>query len=101
MCSSDLALVRAAVNGELDGVETQQDPIFGLHIPVTVPGVDAKLLNPVDTWADPAAYEESARKLAAQFVKNFEQYAAMVAPEVLAVAPDPAGVEAPEFGAEG
>ena len=95
------ALVRAAVNGELDGVETQQDPIFGLHIPVTVPGVDAKLLNPVDTWADPAAYEESARKLAAQFVKNFEQYAAMVAPEVLAVAPDPAGVEAPEFGAEG
>ena len=34
----------AAAVGELDGVETQQDPIFGLHIPVTVPGVDAKLL---------------------------------------------------------
>jgi hypothetical protein len=39
--------------------------------------------------------------LAAQFVKNFEQYADMVPAEVLAAAPDPAGEEAPDFGAEG
>jgi phosphoenolpyruvate carboxykinase (ATP) len=95
------ALVRAAVSGELDDVETQQDPIFGLHIPVAVPGVDAKLLNPVETWDDPAAFEKKAHQLAAQFVKNFEQYADMVPAEVLAAAPDPAGEEAPDFGAEG
>ncbi len=95
------ALVRAAVSGELDAVETMQDPIFGLHIPIAVPGVDSTLLNPVETWDDPVAFENSARKLAAQFVKNFEQYAAMVEPAVLATAPDPAGVEAPAFGAEG
>jgi phosphoenolpyruvate carboxykinase (ATP) len=95
------ALVRAAVSGELDDVETQQDPIFGLHIPVAVPGVDAKLLNPVETWDDPAAFDKKAHQLAAQFVKNFEQYADMVPAEVLAAAPDPAGEEAPDFGAEG
>jgi phosphoenolpyruvate carboxykinase (ATP) len=95
------ALVRAAVSGELDDVETRQDPIFGLHIPVAVPGVDSTLLNPVETWDDPAAFEKKAHQLAAQFVKNFEQYEGMVPAEVLAAAPDPAGEEAPDFGAEG
>ncbi len=95
------ALVRAAVNGELDQVETAPDPIFGLHIPVAVPGVDSTLLNPVDTWDDKAAFETTARRLAAQFVKNFEQYAAMVPASVLAVAPDPGDEVAPDFGAEG
>jgi phosphoenolpyruvate carboxykinase (ATP) len=95
------ALVRAAVSGELDNVETRQDPIFGLHIPVAVPGVDSKLLNPVETWDDPAAFEKKAHQLAAQFVKNFEQYEGMVPADVLATAPDPAGEEAPDFGAEG
>ena len=42
-----------------------------------------------------------AHQLAAQFVKNFEQYEGMVPAEVLAAAPDPAGEEAPDFGAEG
>ena len=93
--------MRAAVNGELDGVETVQDPIFGLHIPTAVPGVDAALLNPVETWSDPAAFETTARRLAAQFVKNFEQYAGMVPAEVLAAAPDPGDEVAPDFGAEG
>jgi phosphoenolpyruvate carboxykinase (ATP) len=95
------ALVRAAVNGELDDVETVQDPIFGLHIPKAVPGVDPALLNPVETWDDPAAFETTARRLAAQFVKNFEQYAGMVPAEVLAAAPDPGDEVAPDFGAEG
>ncbi len=95
------ALVRAAVSGELDRIETVQDPIFGLHIPKAVPGVDQTLLNPVDTWSDTAAFETTARRLAAQFVKNFEQYAGMVPAAVLAIAPDPGGEVAPDFGAEG
>ncbi|MBM3680205.1 MAG: phosphoenolpyruvate carboxykinase (ATP) [Actinobacteria bacterium] len=95
------ALVRAAVNGELDQVETVRDPIFGLHIPVAVPGVDSTLLNPVDTWDDAAAFETTGRRLAAQFVKNFEQYAGMVPASVLAAAPDPGDEVAPDFGAEG
>ena len=94
------ALVRAAIGGELDDAETTIDPIFGLHIPVAVAGVDPSLLNPRDAWADKDLYDVTAHKLAAQFVKNFEQYADMVAPSVLASAPDPAGEVAPDFGME-
>jgi phosphoenolpyruvate carboxykinase (ATP) len=80
-------LVRAAINGELDNAETRQDPIFGLHVPVSVPGVDAKLLDPVQTWPDPAAFEETAKKLAAAFKENFAQYESMVSPAVVAAGP--------------
>ncbi|MBM3665381.1 MAG: phosphoenolpyruvate carboxykinase (ATP), partial [Actinobacteria bacterium] len=64
-------LVRAAINGQLDNAETRQDPIFGLHVPASVPGVDADLLDPVKTWPDPSAFEETARKLADVFRENF------------------------------
>ena len=94
------ALVRAAISGDLDDAETMIDPIFGLHIPVAVAGVDPSLLNPRDAWADKDLYDTTAHRLAAQFVKNFEQYAEMVSPGVLAAAPDPAGEVAPEFGQE-
>jgi phosphoenolpyruvate carboxykinase (ATP) len=80
-------LVRAAINGELDNAETRQDPIFGLHVPVSVPGVDGKLLDPKQTWADPAAFDETAKKLAAAFRENFQQYESMVSPEVIAAGP--------------
>ena len=86
------ALVRAAVSGELDDVETRIDPIFGLHIPIAVAGVDPALLNPRDSWSSPSEYDTAARRLAAQFVKNFEQYAEMVSEGVRAAAPTP-GVE--------
>jgi phosphoenolpyruvate carboxykinase (ATP) len=81
------SLVRAAVSGALDGVETKTDPIFGLAIPVAVPGVDSALLDPRSTWPDPAEYDEKARALAAEFVANFQQYADMVDPAVVAAAP--------------
>ena len=38
-----------------------------------MPGVDAKLLDPRSTWADPAAYDRKARELAAMFVANFDR----------------------------
>ena len=80
-------LVRAAINGELDSAETRQDPIFGLHVPVSVPGVDPKLLDPIQTWPDPAQFDETARKLAAAFKENFATYESMVSPAVVAAGP--------------
>jgi phosphoenolpyruvate carboxykinase (ATP) len=68
------ALVRAAIKGELDNVETFVDPFFGLNIPVEVPGVPAEILNPRNTWDDPEAYDEQARKLKARFEENFTQF---------------------------
>jgi phosphoenolpyruvate carboxykinase (ATP) len=69
------SIVTAALNGDLADVEYEQEPYFGLFIPRSCPGVDAKLLNPINTWADKDAYIKTAKKLASDFVKNFEQYA--------------------------
>jgi phosphoenolpyruvate carboxykinase (ATP) len=69
------AMVRAALAGALDEADTATVPFFGLEIPTAVPGVPSEVLNPRDTWADPAAYDERARDLAAAFRKNFEQFA--------------------------
>ncbi|MSO43762.1 MAG: phosphoenolpyruvate carboxykinase (ATP) [Thermoleophilia bacterium] len=80
-------LVRAAIAGDLDHAETRQDPIFGLHVPVNVPGVDPALLDPKQTWPDPAAFDDTARKLAAAFRDNFTQYEAMVSAAVIAAGP--------------
>src|SRR5690606_12658465 len=68
------AMVNAALSGALDDVETVVDPVFGLHIPVRVPGVPDEVLQPRKTWADPAAYDEQAKKLAAMFRENFEKF---------------------------
>ena len=80
-------LVRAAINGQLDNAETRQDPIFGLHVPVSVEGVDPKLLDPIQTWPDPAQFEETAKKLADAFRENFKQYEGMVSADVVAAGP--------------
>ena len=65
------ALLRAALSGELDGVMYRVDPIFGLDVPVEVPGVDSALLDPRSTWHDSDAYDAKARELARMFRENF------------------------------
>ncbi len=76
------AMVRAVLNGELDAAPMREDPIFGIQVPEACPGVPPEILQPRSTWADPAAYDEQARKLAADFVEHFEQFAADVPAEV-------------------
>ncbi|MEI2471217.1 phosphoenolpyruvate carboxykinase (ATP) [Peribacillus frigoritolerans] len=68
------AMVQAALEGELANIETIKDDIFGLDIPLHVPGVPDEVLQPIKTWADPAAYKEAATDLAAQFRANFTKF---------------------------
>ncbi|HET6380540.1 MAG TPA: phosphoenolpyruvate carboxykinase (ATP) [candidate division Zixibacteria bacterium] len=68
-------MVRAALNGELDDVSYEEDPVFGTMVPVAVPGVPSEVLRPRDTWPDPDAYDAKAAELARMFRENFEQYA--------------------------
>lgn len=68
------AIIDAIVSGELAKVETVHLPQLNLHIPVAVAGVDSNLLNPRDTWADKAAYDQYASKLATEFANNFKKY---------------------------
>ena len=68
------SLLNAALNGDLDPgkVELETHPIFNLRIPKTCPGVPDEILNPRNTWADPAAYDAQAAKLRDMFRQNFE-----------------------------
>ena len=68
-------MVRAAINGDLANVDMVVDPVFGVEVPTSVPGVPAEILRPRDTWPDPAAYDAAAKRLAAMFHKNFAAYA--------------------------
>ncbi len=70
------ALLHAALSGALDEVEYRTDELFGFEVPVEVPGVDPRLLDPRSTWADPAAYDANARELAQMFVQNFASFGA-------------------------
>jgi phosphoenolpyruvate carboxykinase (ATP) len=68
------ALVSAALNGELHESEFVTEPAFGLHIPVSCPGVPTEVLNPRNAWADKEAYDQTASELAAKFEENFKQF---------------------------
>jgi phosphoenolpyruvate carboxykinase (ATP) len=81
------AMVNAVLDGDLANVEYETDPIFGLEVPQTCPNVPEEVLNPKNTWADKAAYDAQAKKLAAMFNENFKQFEDQVSEEVLNTAP--------------
>ena len=68
------AMITAALNGTLEKVLYQPDPVFGIFIPATVQGVPDAILQPRGTWADPAAYDTAAQALAARFHQNFVKF---------------------------
>ena len=81
-------LLHAALSGALDDVAYRVDPTFGFEVPVSVPGVEAALLDPRSTWGDPAAYDAKARELAEMFRANFEKrFAADVDPAIASAGP--------------
>jgi phosphoenolpyruvate carboxykinase (ATP) len=81
------AMVHAALDGRLNKVEFNKDPVFGVEVPVSCPGVPPEVLNPRDTWTDKKAYDAQAKKLAQMFVDNFKQFEDGVTDEIKAAAP--------------
>lgn len=81
------ALVRAAIDGTLALVPMRHDPIFGFEVPTSCPGVPSAILDPRSAWADAAAYDVQARRLADMFVENFRAFAGETPAEVQAAAP--------------
>ena len=80
------ALLHAALDGSLSGVEFRKDPNFGFDVPVHLEGVDDTLLDPRQTWQDPEAYDAQAARLVQMFADNFAQYEAFIDEDVRAVA---------------
>ncbi|CAN5495913.1 phosphoenolpyruvate carboxykinase (ATP) [soil metagenome] len=83
------AMVSAALDGSLKDVQTRHEPVFGLEAPVSCPNVPDEVLDPRGTWANPAAYDAQAAKLASMFVANFEQFGPDVAEQVRDAGPMP------------
>jgi phosphoenolpyruvate carboxykinase (ATP) len=79
------ALVHAAIDGALAGVQFEKEAFFGLEIPKTCPGVPAEVLNPRNVWKDKTAYDATAGDLLERFRKNFEQYRGYVSDDVAGV----------------
>lgn len=81
------AMVNAALAGGLDSVDFAPDPVFGMDVPTSIPGVPSEVLRPRDAWADGAAYDAAAAKLAEMFRANFAQFESEVSDEVKAAGP--------------
>jgi phosphoenolpyruvate carboxykinase (ATP) len=67
-------IIDAILNGSIDKAPTKTIPYFGLEVPTQLQGVDTGILDPRDTYAAPAQWEEKAKDLAARFIKNFEKF---------------------------
>lgn len=67
-------IIRSIQKGDLEKIPTEQDPIFGLHLPLEVQGVDSKYLRPQQTWKNQANYEPSAKKLADSFREQIKKF---------------------------
>ncbi|MCA0984472.1 phosphoenolpyruvate carboxykinase (ATP) [Halobacillus yeomjeoni] len=68
------SMIQAALEGELNSVETYTDPFFGLNIPMHVPGVPDEVLIPRKTWENPEEYDQEAKQLADKFHENFKKF---------------------------
>jgi phosphoenolpyruvate carboxykinase (ATP) len=81
------SMITAALTGKLDSIKYETLPIFGLQMPTECADVPTNILNPRNTWKDKDSYDTTANKLAASFIKNFEQYASAANEEIMAAAP--------------
>jgi phosphoenolpyruvate carboxykinase (ATP) len=81
------AMVKAALEGQLDGVAFDKDPAFGLDVPRECPGVPENVLNPRNTWDDPSAYGAKAEDLVGLSKEHFKQFANDVPPEIAQAGP--------------
>jgi len=75
------AMVQAALEGELNHVETVKDEYFGLNIPLHIAGVPDEVLQPRKTWSNQEAYDQKAKELAVKFRENFKKFS-NVSPEI-------------------
>lgn len=81
------AIIDAIHSGELGSIETQADPVFGVGVPRSCPGVPTEVLVPENTWEDKLAFKKMVEKLAGLFHQNFEKYSDQASEEILSAAP--------------
>jgi phosphoenolpyruvate carboxykinase (ATP) len=68
------AMIKSALNGKLDDVQTEKHAVFNFMIPTECAGVPSEILNPRATWTDKDHYDKKAKQLASEFKANFEKF---------------------------
>jgi phosphoenolpyruvate carboxykinase (ATP) len=81
------SLLNAALDGHLDQVEYQTDPIFGFKVPRSCPDVPDQVLDPSSSWSSKEAYLKRYKSLASRFIDNFKKFEDQVSEEVKRVGP--------------
>ncbi len=79
-------IIDAILGGDIKNAPTKKIPYFDFEVPTELPGVDTGILDPRDTYANPAEWEEKAKDLAARFIKNFDKYTTNEAGKALVAA---------------
>ena len=67
-------IIDAILDGSILKAQTKKIPYFDFEVPTSLPGVDPKILDPRDTYADAKQWDDKARDLADRFVKNFVKF---------------------------
>jgi len=81
------AMIKAVLSGALKDAASKPDPIFGMAVPLSCPGVPSEILDPRATWKDQAAYDRKSRELAVMFEKNFAENAIDASAEIKRAGP--------------
>ena len=79
-------IIDAILDGSIDKAPTKTIPYFDFVVPTELPGVATNILDPRDTYADPAVWEEKAKDLASRFIKNFVKFTGNEAGKALVAA---------------
>ena len=77
------AMITAILQGELDNVDFDQHPIFGLYMPKYCPNVPTEMLDSMNTWLQKGAYISKAIQLAHSFHLNFEKFASEASEQII------------------
>jgi phosphoenolpyruvate carboxykinase (ATP) len=67
-------IIDAILDGSIDKAPTTTIPYFNLAIPTALPGVETRILDPRNTYANAADWDAKAKDLAGRFVKNFNKF---------------------------
>lgn len=79
-------IIDAILNGSIISAPTKKIPYFDFEVPTELSGVDPKILDPRDTYADASQWEKKAQDLAGRFIKNFAKYEGSEAGKALVAA---------------
>ncbi|MDF2761994.1 MAG: Phosphoenolpyruvate carboxykinase [Thermomicrobiales bacterium] len=81
------AVVAAILDGSLDDVPFDADPVFGFAVPRSAPGIPGALLRPRDTWPDAMEYDSTAARLARDLAENFAEFSESAPVEIRTAGP--------------